>query len=107
MIDGLLKYKQSRMYVPQGKLRLLVSKEEHDSPIASHRGEKTTIAAMSKRYYWPCMKEEIAHLVKSCMKCQMNQASYQKQVGLLQPLPILPRPWHRVSMDFITSLLES
>ena len=34
--------------VPQGKLRLLVLKEEHDSPIAGHRGEKTTIAAVSK-----------------------------------------------------------
>ena len=72
LVDGLLKYKQSRVYVPQGKLRLLVLKEEHDSPIAGHRGEKTTIAAVSKRYYWPCMKEEIAHFVKTCVKCQMN-----------------------------------
>ena len=107
LVDGLLKYKQSRVYVPQGKLRLLVLKEEHDSPIAGHRGEKTTIAAVSKRYYWPCMKEEIAHFVKTCVKCQMNRASYQKQAGLLQPLPIPPRPWHSVSMDFITSLPES
>ena len=61
---------------------------------------------MSKRYYWPRMKEEIAHFVKTCVKCQMNRASYQKQVGLLQPLPILPGPWHCVSMDFITSLSE-
>ena len=36
----------------------------------------------------------------------MNRASYQKQVELLQPLPILSRPWHNVSMDFITSLSE-
>ena len=105
-MDGLLKYKQSRVYVPQGKLRLLVLKEEHNSPIAAHRGEKTTIAAVSKRYYWPCMKEEIAHFVKTCVKCQMNRASYQKQAVLLQPLPIPPKPWHSVSMDFITSLPE-
>ena len=40
-VDGLLKYKQSRVYyVPQGELRLLVLKEEHDSLIVGHRGEK-------------------------------------------------------------------
>ena len=105
-MDGLLKYKQSRVYVFQGKLRLLVLKEEHDSPIVGHRGEKTTVAVVSKRYYWPYMKEEIVHFVKTCVKCQINQASYQKQAGLLQPLPIPRGPWYSVSMDFITSLLE-
>ena len=53
------------------------------------------------------MKEEIAHFVKTCIKCQMNRASYQKQAGLLQLLPILLGPWHSVSMDFIISLPES
>ena len=51
LVDGLLKYKQSRVYVPQGKLKLLVLKEVHDSPIVGHRGEKTTIAVVSKQYY--------------------------------------------------------
>ena len=37
----------------------------------------------------------------------MNRASYFRQVGLLQALFSPPRPWHSVSMDFITSLLES
>jgi hypothetical protein len=76
LVDGLLKYKQSRVYVPQGKLKLLIVEEEHDNPIAGHRGEKTIIAAVSRRYYWPCMKEEIAHFVKTCVKCQLNRPSY-------------------------------
>jgi hypothetical protein len=85
LVDRLLRFKQSWMYIPQGKLRLLVLKEEHDSPIAGHRGEKTTIAAISRRYYWPGMKEEITHFIKTCIKCQLNRSSYQKQAGLLQP----------------------
>jgi hypothetical protein len=72
LVDGLLKFKQSWMCVPQGKLRLLVLKEEHDCPIASHRGEKTSIVAISRKYYWLRMKEEITHFVKTCMKCQLN-----------------------------------
>ena len=30
LLDGLLKYKQNWLYVPQSRLRLLVLKEEHD-----------------------------------------------------------------------------
>ncbi len=39
LVDGLFKYKQSRVYMPQGKLRLLVFKEEYDSLIGGHREE--------------------------------------------------------------------
>lgn len=58
LVDGLFKFKQSWVCVPQGKLRLLVLKEKHDYPIANHRGEKTSIAAISRRYWtasasWP------------------------------------------------------
>ena len=52
------------------------------------------------------MKEEIAHFVKTCMKCQMNRVSYKKQAGLLQPLPILLGPLYNVSMDFIIMSLS-
>jgi hypothetical protein len=65
LVDGLLKYKQNQVYVSHGKLRLLVFKEEHDSPIAGHRREKATIVAVLRMYYWPCMKEIIAHFVKT------------------------------------------
>jgi hypothetical protein len=37
LVDGLLKYKQSWVYVFQRKLRLLYLKEKHNSPIASHK----------------------------------------------------------------------
>jgi hypothetical protein len=89
-VDGLLKYKQSWVCVLRGKQRLLVLKEEHNSSITYHRGKKTTITVVSKRYYWLGMKEEIAHFVKTYVKCQLNQASNQKQVSLQQPLSILP-----------------
>ena len=40
LVDGLLKYKQSRMYMLQHKLRLLAFKEKYHSPIAGYREEK-------------------------------------------------------------------
>jgi hypothetical protein len=67
------------------------SKDQHDNPIADHRGEVSNKVVVSRIYYWPCMNEEIAHFVKISIKCQMNQTSYRKQVGLLQELRILPK----------------
>lgn len=66
-MDGLFKYKQSWMYVPQSKYTLL--KENYDSPIAGHRkkkGKKNYHQIMSNRQHWPCTKR--------------NVTSYQKQV---------------------------
>jgi hypothetical protein len=68
LVDGLLKYKQIQVHVPQWKLKLLVLKEDRHI----YRGEKTTIAAISRRYYWLGIKEEVAHFVKICVKCQLN-----------------------------------
>jgi hypothetical protein len=102
--QGLIKFKQNRVYVPKGKLSVQVLKEEHDKPLVGHKGEKATTSFVAKRFYWPRMKEDIAHYVKTCITCQANRVSYQKQVGLLKPLPIPNGPWECVSMDFIASL---
>ena len=39
--------------------------------------------------------------VKSCLFFQMDNTERKKATGLLQPLPILEKPWERISMDFI------
>ena len=51
--QGMIKFKQHRVYVSKGKLRLSVLKEEHDNPLAGLREEKSTICSVSKRFYWP------------------------------------------------------
>ena len=48
------------------------------------------------------MGEDVQAYVKSCLICQMDKTERKKAVGLLQPLPILERPWENISMDFIT-----
>ena len=95
--DGLLKYKQSQVHVPQCKLTLLVLKEKYNSLLVGYRG-KNHHRVVSRRCHWPCMKNDITRFVKACVKCQVNGTSYQMQTGLLQPLPIPPAPWHSVAM---------
>ena len=48
------------------------------------------------------MGDDVQAYVKSCLVCQLDKVEKKKLVGLLQPLPILERPWQRISMDFIT-----
>ena len=70
----------------------------------THSGEKTTTVVVSRRYYWPHMKKEMFHFVKTYVKFLIKRASYQKQADLLQLLPILPKAWHSMFMDFINNL---
>lgn len=37
--EGMIKFKQSRVYVPSGKLRLRMLKEEYNNRVVGHRGE--------------------------------------------------------------------
>lgn len=104
---GLIKFKHSRVYVGQGKLQTKLLKECHDTPLSGHKGEKSTLAVIVKRFYWPNMKGDVAYFVKTCVICQANRASYAKKQGLLHPLPVPTRPWESISMDFITSLPDS
>jgi len=102
--NGLLWYKQKQLYVPEGKMRDTILKECHDGPLAGHGGAKRTTTFLKKSYYWPNLKDSAEEYVKTCLTYQQNRTLNKKQVGLLQPLPILEGPWESVSMDFMVSL---
>jgi hypothetical protein len=105
--NGLLWYKQIRLYVPEGRVRELFLKECHDEPLAGHGGAKRTTTFLKKSYYWPNLKDDAEEYVKTCLVCQQNRILNKKQVGLLQPLPIPEGLWESVSMDFMVSLPPS
>lgn len=62
------------------------------------------LALISRSYYWPKMGKEVEEYLKSCLVCQQDKTSMRNEVGLLQPLSILDRPWQSISMDFISGL---
>jgi hypothetical protein len=69
-----------------------------------HGGAKCTKTFLKNSYYWLNLKNNVKEYIKICLICQQNRTLNKKQVGLLQPLPILKRPWKNVSMDFMVSL---
>jgi hypothetical protein len=49
--NGLLWYKQNRLYVPEERLREVLLKECHDGPLAGHGDAKRTTTFFKKSYY--------------------------------------------------------
>jgi hypothetical protein len=105
--NGLLWYKQNRLYVPEGKIRDTLLKECRDEPLAGHGGAKRTTTFLKKSYYWPNLKDDAEEYVKTCLVCQQNRTLNKKKAGLLQPLLIPEGLWESVSMDFMVSLPPS
>ncbi len=64
--EGLLKWRQSQIYVLAIKLRKKIMQEKHDVPMVVHCGEWTTRMAIEKMFYWPKMKEDVEHFVRTC-----------------------------------------
>jgi len=105
-VDGLLfTVAGNRLVLPDdAALKSLVFHECHDSPTAGHLGVNKSSELIARMFYWPGMHAEIRRYVSTCLACQSNKPSSQLPMGLLQPLPIPPRPWETVSMDLITQL---
>jgi len=105
--NGLLWYKQKRLYVPKRKMRDTILKECHDGLLVGHGGAKRTTTLLKKSYYRPNLKDNAEDYVKTCLTCQQNRTLNKKQAALLQPLPIPEGSWENVSMDFMVSLPPS
>jgi hypothetical protein len=67
--NGLLWYKQHRLYVPEGKMRDIILKECHDELLAGHGGAKHTTTFLKKSCYWPNLKDNAEEYVKTCLTC--------------------------------------
>jgi hypothetical protein len=81
--NGLLCYKQNRLYVLEKRLKDVLLKECHDGPLAGHGGAKHTTTSFKKSYYWLNLKDDVEEYVKTCLTCQQNRTFNKKQVGLL------------------------
>ncbi len=90
------------LVVPQ-PLRRLILEEKHDGNHAGHSGVKRTLARVGAKYWWPGMAEEVADYVGSCLKClRIKPMRGRWTNGLSQPLPVVFRPFERVSVDVLT-----
>ena len=45
--------------------------------------------------------------MRACLICQKTKYDGQKLAGLLQPFPILDRPWQSITMDLVFDLPQT
>src|ERR1700709_192415 len=105
--DNSMRY-QGKIWIPENeKLRTDIIGRNHDSMSAGHGGTAKTTELVSRRYFWPDMRETIKRYIKNCDTCQRIKVVRHAPYGLLQPNEAPDKQWKSIAMDFITDLPES
>ena len=81
--------------------------QNHDIPMAGHRGTAKTTELIQRKYYWPNMRETIKQYAKGYDVCQRTKVVRHGPYGLMKSNEALDCPWKSISMDFITDLPRS
>ncbi|WVZ58387.1 hypothetical protein U9M48_008666 [Paspalum notatum var. saurae] len=102
--EGILWFK-NRLVVPKDmELRKKILDEAHTSMFTMHPGSNKMYQDLKQKFWWTCMKREIAKYVSECDVCRRVKADHLKPVGMLQPLAVPAWKWEDIHMDFIVSL---
>ena len=66
--DGLL-FRNNQLYIPEGSSRLQVLQHCHDLPMAGHYGVHKTMELVTRKYWWPDLRNYIEDYIKTCDIC--------------------------------------
>jgi len=103
-VDSIM-YKEGKVYVPKDeKLRVVIIRLHHDTPIGGHRRQWKTVELVTRKFWWPGITKEMKRYVEGCDAYQYNKNCTEQPVGKLMPNSILEKPWTHISADFITKL---
>lgn len=89
-----------KLVVPTPNRKELL-KESHDSPTAAHLGVSKTHARVFQHYYWPGMRKDIYHYVKTCQRCGAHKASCQARPGMMGRFKNISYPFQCISLDLM------
>ncbi|XP_056606892.1 uncharacterized protein LOC130424925 [Triplophysa dalaica] len=76
--------------------------EFHNSDIGAHTGQNKTRYAISKRFYWPGMSQDIDKWVAQCGQCQASSTSVKE--GTAYTPIVVNQPFELLGMDLIGKL---
>lgn len=95
-----------RCFVPE-ELRTRLLRTYHNSKAAGHPGKNQLSWAVSRLFWWPSLRSDIAAYVAACSVCAQSKSPRHLPLGLLQPIATGERPWSHLGMDFIVDLPAS
>lgn len=88
-----------------GEVREALLHDAYDT--LGHFGPKKTLAALASLFYWVGMAKQVEGYVASCDGCQQHKSRTTRRAGRLHPLPVPPRPFSDVALDFVGPLATS
>lgn len=101
---GALRFRR-RVWVPKWEpLQTALIQRTHDSHITGHPGRESTLAILSRSFFWPGASAMVRQFCKNCDICGRSKVWRERRKGLLLPLPIPDRFWQELSIDFMTEL---
>jgi len=105
--DGLLWY-QGKIWIPKNeRIGTTLIAKHNEPPQAGHGGTAKTTELISRRYYWPKIREDIKGFIKNCDTCQRTKVVRRVPYRLRQSNEAPDRPWKSIAMDFIKDLPRS
>jgi len=105
--DSLLWY-QGKIWITKDEgIRTSLIAKHHEPPQAGHGGTAKTTELITRRYYWPKIREDIKRFIKNCDTCQRTKVVRHAPYGLLQSNEAPDPPWESIAMDLITDLPKS
>jgi hypothetical protein len=78
----------------------------HDSALGAHLGVSKTLRRISRVFYWPKQRKDVAEYVRKCLPCQQAKPEQDARVGKHQA-QVVTRPLERVFIDFVGPLVRS
>jgi hypothetical protein len=100
-------WRLDRLCIPQNsELRLRLITEMHASSSAGHIGVASTLAKALDRFWWKRLRQNVKHFCERFVVCRRAKIR-PHMAATLYPLLVPPRPWHTVSLDYLTHLPES
>lgn len=76
--------------------------------LAGHTGVRKTYDRVTRQFYWPRVKRDVAKYIRSCHICQITGKPNQKvPVAPLQPIPVVSTPFEHLIIDCVGPLPRS
>ncbi len=87
--------------------RLPLMQKVHEQSASSHSEMNKTIRLLRRNHRWSEMIRDVKQYIRNCHTCRRVKTARDKYQRLLSSLSMLERSWIDITLDFVTSLLDS
>ena len=105
--EGLLYYGKPDQWVYDRKivphqLRQSLLLEYHSLACGGHYAARKTFEALTQKYWWPQMKEDVQQFINDCMNCSTKLGQGRLSAPPMKNLPVPATPNEVVCMDLLS-----